>query len=68
LEKARLYKTELRETLTALVKAFELIGQPDRALIYLREMIENNRHAQQENSLRHQKLHLDKLGHEARFR
>jgi putative two-component system response regulator len=64
LEKARLSRPALRETLTALVKAFELIGQPDRALIYLREMIEANRVAQQENSLQHLKLHLDKFGRE----
>ena len=61
LEKARVYKSNLRETLTALVKAFELIGQPDRALIYLREMIEVNRQAQQENCLSHLKLHSDLL-------
>ena len=64
LERARLLRPALRETLTALVKAFELIGQPERALIYLREMIEANRSAQQENSLQHLKLHLDKFGHE----
>jgi putative two-component system response regulator len=61
LEKARVYRSALRETLTALVKAYELIGQPDRALIYLREMIEVNRQAQQENCLQHLKLHLDGL-------
>ena len=64
LEKARIYRPALRETLTALVKSFEMIGQPDRALIYLREMIEVNRQLQQANSLQHLKLHLDRLGHE----
>jgi putative two-component system response regulator len=63
LEKARVHRSSLREALTALVKAFELIGQPDRALIYLREMIEVNRKAQQENSLQHLRFHLDRLGH-----
>jgi putative two-component system response regulator len=66
LERARIYRATLRETLTALVKAFESIGQPDRALIYLREMIETNRLSQQENSLQHLKLHLEKVGHEVR--
>ena len=66
LERARIYRPALRETLTALVKSYETIGQPDRALIYLREMIEVNRQAQQANSLQHQKLHLDRLGHEVR--
>lgn len=65
LEKARIYRATLRETLAALVKAFEVIGQPERALIYLREMIETNRQYQQANSLQHLKLHLDRLGHEA---
>jgi putative two-component system response regulator len=65
LERARIYRATLREALAALVKAFEIIGQPDRALIYLREMIEANRQSQQENSLQHLKLHLDRVGHEA---
>jgi putative two-component system response regulator len=62
LEKARVYRSNLRETLTAIVKAYELIGQPERALIYLREMIEVNRQAQQENSLQHLRFHLDRVG------
>lgn len=66
LERARIYRAALRETLAALVKAFELIGQPDRALIYLREMIESNRQYQQEISLQHLQLHLERLGHESR--
>jgi putative two-component system response regulator len=64
LERARIHRPALRETLTALVKAFELIGQPERALIYLREMIEANRASQQENSLQHLKMHLARFGHE----
>jgi putative two-component system response regulator len=52
----------LRDALAALVKAYELVGQPDRALIYLREMIEALRQTQQENALRHVKLHLEQLG------
>ena len=66
LEKARVYRSALRETLTAVVKAYELIGQPDRALIYLREMIEVNRQGQQENCLQHLKFHLEGLGSEIR--
>src|SRR5260221_3904476 len=31
----------LRDTLAALVKAYEMIGQPQRALVYLREMMES---------------------------
>lgn len=62
LEKARLLRSMLRDTLAALVKAYEAIGQPDRALVYLREMIESLRQTQQENALKHLRLHLDQLG------
>ena len=62
LEKARLLRSMLRDTLAALVKAYEAIGQPERALVYLREMIESLRQTQQENALKHLRLHLDQLG------
>lgn len=62
LEKARLLRSMLRDTLAALVKAHEIIGEPDRALTYLREMIETLRQTQQENALKHLKIHLDQLG------
>jgi len=58
LERARLLKAMLRDTLAALVKAYELIGQPERALIYLRELIDATRKSQQENALNHLKLHM----------
>jgi len=64
LEKARMMRSMLRDALAALVKAFEIIGQPQRALIYLREMIEALRQTQQENALRHVSLHLEQLGKE----
>src|SRR4029077_1894302 len=62
LEKARLLRSMLRDALAALVKAYEFIGQPDRALLYLREMMEALRQTQQDNVLKHVKLHLDQLG------
>lgn len=62
LEKARLLRSMLRDTLAALVKAYEIVGQPQRALVYLREMMEALRQTQQENALRHVKLHLEQLG------
>lgn len=62
LERARLLKSMLRDTLAALVKAYEIMGQPQRALIYLREMIDAMRKTQQENALKHVDLHLEKLG------
>lgn len=61
LEKARLLRSMLRDTLAALVKAHETIGEPERALTYLREMIETLRQTQQENALKHLKLHLDQV-------
>lgn len=64
LEKARLLKSALREVLAALVKAYEVIGQPQRALIYLREMMENMRQVQLANSLEHLRMHLVDLGQE----
>jgi len=62
LERARLLRSMLRDTLAALVKAYEIVGQPQRALVYLREMIEALRQTQQENALRHVNLHLEELG------
>ncbi len=62
LERARLLRSMLRDTLAALVKAYEMIGQPQRALVYLREMMESLRQTQQENALKHVNLHLEQLG------
>jgi putative two-component system response regulator len=62
LERARLLRSMLRDTLAALVKAYDIVGQPERALIYLREMIEALRQTQQENALKHIDMHLEQLG------
>ena len=62
LEKARLLRSMLRDTLAALVRAYEMVGQPEKALTYLREMMEVLRQTQQENALRHVQMHMDKLG------
>ncbi len=64
LERARLLRSMLRDSLAALVKAYEIVGQPERALIYLREMMETLRQTQQENALRHVNLHLEQLRQE----
>jgi putative two-component system response regulator len=61
LEKARIMRPMLRDVLVALVKAYEIVGQPERALIYLREMMEALRQTQQANALKHVALHLDQL-------
>lgn len=66
LERARLLRSMLRDTLAALVKAYDLIGQPQRALIYLREMMEALRQTQQENALKHVDMHLEQLGQDFR--
>jgi putative two-component system response regulator len=61
LEKARLIKPLLRETLLALVQAYEKAGRPDRALAMHRELTLHIRKAQQESIVRHQELHLRQL-------
>jgi putative two-component system response regulator len=61
LEKARLLRSMLRDTLAALVKAYEIVGQPERALVYLREMMDALRQTQQENALKHVNLHLEQI-------
>jgi len=62
LERARLVRPMLRDALGALAKAFEISGQPERALIYLRELMETTRQIQQENALNHIRIHLESLG------
>lgn len=61
LERARVVRSMLRDVLSALVKAFDQAGQPERALLYLRELMEVTRQTQQENALRHHEIHLDAL-------
>ena len=61
LERARTLRITTREVLVALVKAFEFVGQPDRALIYLRQMLDLQRVSQEQNALQHVKLHLEQL-------
>ena len=61
LEKARFLRSALRDVLVALVKAYEFIGQPERALVYLRELMEHTQKFQQDNALRYLKLHLNDL-------
>ena len=62
LERARLLRSTLRDALAAMVKAYEIIGQPERALVYLREMMETIRQTQQSNALKHVAMHLESLG------
>jgi putative two-component system response regulator len=61
LEKARMLRSALRDSLIAMVKAYELIGQPDRALVYLRELMEHTKKLQQDNALKHNRFHLQHL-------
>ncbi|RPI38749.1 MAG: hypothetical protein EHM59_22850, partial [Betaproteobacteria bacterium] len=61
LEKARVIKPSLRESLLALVQAHEKAGRPDRALALHRELTLHVRKAQQDNIVRHQVLHLKQL-------
>jgi putative two-component system response regulator len=62
LDRARvLLKSELRYALLAMVKAQEVAGKPDVALVYLRELMMHTKKTQQENALRHHRLHLENL-------
>ena len=61
LEMARALHSPLRDALFALVKAYEYIGQPERALTYLQELLEHTKNLQQDNTLRHMKVHLKSL-------
>jgi len=61
LEKARHVKPQLRETLLAMVQAYEKAGRPERALALHRELTLHIRKAQHENIVRHQELHLKQL-------
>lgn len=61
LERARLQRSALRDALIAMVKAHEVIGQPERALSFLRELMLHTRKVQQENVLQHHRRHLAQL-------
>jgi len=63
LERARLRKGTLRDALIAMVKANELAGRTDMALVYLRELMMHTKEAQQESALLHHRLHLEKMEH-----
>jgi len=61
LDRARTLKITTREVLVALVKAFEFVGKPDQALVYLRQLLEYQSATQKQNLLQHVKLHLQQL-------
>ena len=61
LDRAKALKNNTREVLMALVKSFEFAGKPDLALIYLRQLLEQQSATQKQNVLQHVKLDLEKL-------
>lgn len=61
LDRARELKITTREVLIALVKAYEFVGKPDKALVYLRQLLEYQSSTQKQNVLQHVKLHLEQL-------
>jgi putative two-component system response regulator len=65
LERARVMKGSLRDALIAMVKANELAGRHDVALVYLRELMMHTKEVQQENALLHHRLHLEQLEQKA---
>lgn len=52
----------LRDCLAALVKFHEIAGQPQRALLYLREMMDTGVRSQEDNALKHLQIHLQERG------
>lgn len=61
LERARSLRTTTREVLKALVKAYEYVGKPDQALVYLRQMLDQQTATQKNNVFQHVKLHLEQI-------
>jgi len=62
LERARVMKSTLRDSLIAMVKAYDLCGKPQLALVNLRELLHVTRKSQQEKALLHHRLHLQAMG------
>lgn len=62
LERARIMKSTLRDSLIAMVKAYDLCGKPQLALVHLRELLHITRKSQQEKALLHHRLHLEAMG------
>ena len=62
LERARIMKSTLRDALIAMVKAYDLCGKPQLALVHLRELLHVTRKSQQEKALLHHRLHLQAMG------
>lgn len=65
LERARVMKATLRDSLIAMVKAYDLCGRPQLALVHLRELLHITRKSQQEKALLHHRIHLKSLGLES---
>ena len=61
LDRAQTLKVTTREVLMALVKALEFAGKPDQALVYLRQLLEQQSTTQKQNVLQHVKLQLEQL-------
>ncbi len=61
LERARVLRSPLRDALIAMVKAHEVAGKPDLALVYLRELMLHTKKLHQENALYHHRLHLEQV-------
>lgn len=61
LERARILRSMLRDALIAMVKAHEVAGKPDIALVYLRELMLHTKKVQQDNALHHHRLHLEQI-------
>ena len=61
LERARVMKVLLRDALVAMVRAHEVAGKHDLALVYLRELMLHTKKMQQDSALFHHRLHIERL-------
>jgi putative two-component system response regulator len=65
LERARTMRNMLRDALITIIKAHEVAGKPDVALVYLRELMMQTKDVQKEAALTHHRAHLKEV--EARY-
>jgi putative two-component system response regulator len=61
LQQSRVMKFSLRDALIAMVKAQDAAGNPQLALVHLRELLNVTRRTQQERALVHHRMHLERL-------
>ena len=61
LDQSRALQLAAQDALLAVIRAFEFVGKSDRALFYLRQLLDYRNVRQEQNILQHVKLHLEQL-------